>query len=249
MTDFPMKAPKRTLISGILTFFLIVVMFVLGGNPKPAEFPNEFGFTAAIYWLEVTESPAELFRVLGDPATETGRDLRAGMDSVNRVDFAFMAAYSLFMALLALMLQGLLLHRDGPVPAVRAFVLAALAMSIVMFLGDIMENIQLLKLTKFQASGDVDGDVISSLMMFTRFKWFAIFLGSLMLASLYILWFRKRIPAALFALLFGASGIIGFISFLAPGMKALLELSSNLLGAAWLAATIHAGVVVSGRKD
>ena len=248
MADFRPGLSKPVFLSGIFVFVFIVAMFAAGGNPRPAVYPNEHGFTAAMYWFELAESPADLFQALGDPSTETGRNLRMSMDSVNRVDFGFMAAYSLFMALLSLLLRAMIVQRDGPSTAMRGLVLAVLAMSLVMFLGDILENIQLLKLTKFQAPGEVEADVISSLMIFTRIKWFAIFLASLMLAALYVIWFRKRIPAAVFALLFGASGIIGFISFFAPGMKALLELSSNLLGAAWLAATVHAGVVVFRRK-
>ena len=234
---------RATFAAGIATFLLIIVMAIAGGNPKPAAYPNPEGFTAAMYWFEVTENTDDLFRALGDPALEAGRSIRASMDRVNRIDFAFMVSYSLFFALLVLLLRGLIAGSDAVPARIRLIAAAGVTLSILMLAGDILENLQLLKLTAYASPAEVDTGVISLLMAFTRVKWFAIFLASLALAVLYARWFGKRWPVYVFVLLYGASGIIGFLSFFIPGWRAALEISANLMGAAWLASTVHAGII------
>lgn len=247
-----MKSPGTSYVraafaAGIATFLLIIVMGVAGGNTKPSVYPNPEGFTAAMYWFEVAETTDDLFQALGDPALEAGRSIRASMDTVNRIDFAFMVSYSFFFVLLVLMLKGFIAG-GGAVPArIRIIAAAGVTLGILMLAGDILENLQLLKLTAYAAPAEVDTGVISLLMAFTRVKWFAIFLASLALAVLYARWFGKRWPVYLFVLLYGASGIIGFLSFFMPGWRAALEISSNLMGAAWLASTVHAGIIVFGK--
>jgi len=243
MTDSIKRTSILSLIAGALAFALIIVMGIAAGNPKPATHPNADGFTAAIYWFEVVESPADLFDALGDPAQEAGRALRAAMDLTNRIDFAFMIAYSLLFALLFVMLRGLVAGEGTASGPVRNIAAAGVALAVLMLAGDILENVQLLKLTGYASPADTDTGVIGLLMAFTRVKWFAIFLASLGLAVLYARWFGRRWPAYIFVALYASSAIIGFTSFFAPGWRAALELSSNLMGAAWLASTIHAGIV------
>lgn len=230
-------------IAGALAFALIIVMGIAGGNPKPATYPNPEGFTAAMYWFEVANSPADLFAALGDPAREEGWALRVAMDTTNRIDFGFMVAYSLLFALLFVTLRGLIAGEGTASGPVRNIAAAGVALAVLMLAGDILENIQLLKLTDYASPADTDTGVIAQLMALTRVKWFAIFLASLGLAVLYARWFGRRWPAYIFVALYASSAIIGFISFFAPGWRAALELSANLMGAAWLASTIHAGIV------
>lgn len=232
------------LIAGLFTFLILLVMLIAGGNPKPAAYPNADGFSAAIYWFEVTESADDLFRALGDPSLDKGAGIRSTMDRVNRIDFAFMAAYSVYFALLFVMMRGLIAVA-GPVKT-RITILAAagVVFSILMLAGDIMENVQLLKLTGYASPEETDMAVIGRLMAFTRLKWFAIFLGSLALAALYIEHFGKRLSSFLFALFYGLTAVIGFISFFVPGMRAMIELSSFMLLLAWLVSLLHVGVIM-----
>lgn len=242
MNNARKKIALAAFAAGAAAFALIVVMGIAGGNPKPATFPNPDGFTAAIYWFEVANSPADLFAALGDPAREEGRMIRASLDLTNRIDFAFMIAYSIFFALLFVMLR-VFISGDGPAHGpVKNLAMAGVALAALMLAGDILENIQLLALTGFASLADTDTGVIALLMAFTRVKWFAIFLASLGLAVMYARWFGRRWPVYVFVTLYGASAIIGFLSFFAPGWRAVLELSANLMGAAWLASTVHAGI-------
>ncbi len=131
---------------------------------------------------------------------------------------------------------GIVLHLGGGAGA-------DVALAALLLFGDILENNQLLKLTGYTSPDDTDTGVIVLLMAFTRVKGFAIFLASLGLAVLYARRLGRRWTAYIFVALYASSAIVRFISFFAPGWRAALELSSNLMRAAWLASTVHAGIV------
>lgn len=235
---------KATFIAGTAVFVLIVLMALVGGNPRPAVYPNGHGYTAAMYYFERVESVNDLFSALGQAGTEAGVRLRNAMDAVNKIDFAFMVAYSALFACLFLMFASRIKSAGKHVAALNVVMIVGIVLSLVMLFGDVFENLQLLKLTKFSSEAEVDVGVIAHLMFFTRLKWFAIFFASIGFAFLCAISASQNRWWYLLSLVYAASGIIGFASFFVSGFESALELSANLLGVGWLISTIHAGVVV-----
>jgi hypothetical protein len=234
---------RAAFMFGVVVFIFIGVMGFSESNVRPAQYPNQHGYTAAMYWFERTESVRDLFSAIGDPSTDEGIRIRHVMDRVNNIDFGFMVAYSALFASLYFFL-GSLLKTMGEKPThVNLFLSVGLVISLIMLIGDIFENIQLLKLTKDVAEADVDVNTIARLMFFTRLKWFSIFIASIGLSVLYALYARKNWKWHLLGLVYAASGTVGFASFFVPGFDGVLEISANLMGVGWLFSTIHASFV------
>lgn len=231
---------KVTFAAGIGVFVLVVLMALVGGNPRPAVLPNEHGYTSAMYWFERVESVDDLFSALGQPNTEEGMRIRHAMDCINKIDFAFMFAYSIFFACLYVFFASRRKH-EGRRNIMNLVIAAGIIVSCLMLLGDIFENIQLLKLTKVSSEAEVDVSVIALLMFFTRLKWFTLFFASIGFAVVCASGASRNRWWYPLALVYATSAIIGFASFFIPGFESALELSANLMGAGWLISTIHAG--------
>ncbi|MBN1531346.1 MAG: hypothetical protein JXA20_01660 [Spirochaetes bacterium] len=240
------KASLFVTVAGLLVIISFLTMTTqTGGARKPAVHPNVRGFNSAIIWFELLESPDELFLALGDPGTEQGRALRLTMDTLNHYDFFFLACYSVFYASLSLFLYTLLSERRGRLD--RPLLYAGIALAVLMLIGDCCENLRLLELSAYTNSGEVSEGSIGMLMLWTRIKWFSIFIASLLLATQYTRYFTVRIAGVLFAILFIVPSISGFAAFFIPGKGFLLETASSLLGVAWASALVH-GIVVLKRN-
>lgn len=242
MKDLIKKAALIAMAVGILTFAAYGLMAAMGGgSPKPATFPNEPGFKMTIIWFEVVNSADELFQALGDPATEQGKTLRAAMDRVNGNDYIFMILYSALNAALLYLLfvRG---REKGLIPStLRLLFGVGLAFAVVALFGDVFENVQLLELTGYKTVGEVSSGTIFLLQLFTRVKWFSLFLVCVFLAVGYAASSGKR--GTLLILLYAAAAVTGLLSFTVPSLRSLLEMSATLLGVSWLASTVHAGIL------
>jgi hypothetical protein len=243
------QVKKASLFVTLAGLFVVISYLTMaahtGGARKPADHPNTRGFNSAIIWFELLESPDELFLALGDPGTEQGKELRRAMDTLNHYDFFFMAGYSVFYASLALFLYVLLGERRGRLD--RPILYAGIALACLMLVGDIFENMRLLELSACRNLGDVREGSIGMLMLWTRVKWFSIFISGLLLAPQYMRYFTVRIAGVVFTILFIVPSITGFAAFFMPGKGFLLEAGSSLLGVAWASALVH-GIVVLKRN-
>lgn len=228
---------------GIAAFLLVGIMAAFGSNLKPAVYPNEKGYPAAMYWFERVESVGDLFGAIGDPSSADGVRIRRAMDAVNRIDFAFMIAYSALFACLFVLMVSMLKAELRRVAVLNVLLSAGLIFSLVMLVGDIFENVQLLNLTKAANKAEVDVNIIARLMFFTRLKWFSIFFASIGLSVLCTFFGRENWRWYILACIYAASGIIGFVSFFVPPLGSMLVLSANLMGAGWLISVIHAGTI------
>jgi hypothetical protein len=241
---------KSSLFVSLAGLFVIISFLTMsiqtGGSRKPAEHPNTRGFNSAIIWFELLESRDELFRALGDPGTDQGRELRAAMNTLNRYDFFFMVCYSLFYASLSVFLYMLLSGRRGRLD--RLLLFAGLALSLSMLAGDFCENLRLLELSACNNPGEIGQGSIGMLMLWTRVKWFSIFISGLLLASHYIRYFNARVTGVIFAILFVVPSIAGISAFFIPGKGFLLEAATSLLGVAWFAALAH-GIIVTAKRS
>ncbi len=233
------RASILVVVIGLYTFIALGVMMTQTPvKSKPATYPNERGFKNAIYWFELVDSPEELFLVLGDPATEIGKQLRAGMDKLNRYDFGYMAGYAPFYASLFLFILVILGDRNGKYGKIVLY--TGLALSAAMLVGDVCENVVLFKLSAYQNIAEVNRSTVTMLQIFTRIKWFAILIAGILLAFRYLRYFFSRIAGAVYAILFLVPSIMGFWAFASPSKGNLLETGSVFIGLAQIAAFGHA---------
>jgi hypothetical protein len=229
-------------IAGIAVVVSFLVMGSRSGGPlRPADHPNERGFNSAMIWFELIDSPDELFRAIGDPGSETGIDIRRRLNAMNRVDFFFMTGYSLFYASLFFLLFVLL--GEAGISTTRFFLLAGLGLSAAMLAGDINETTRLLELSGFTTLGEVREGAVTALRIWTRVKWFSIFIAGILLAWRYFRYFGAKLSGIIFGLLFLVPALGGFAGFFIPGAGYILEASSNLLGVAWAVALGHGAAV------
>ncbi len=235
------RAAAIAVITGILTFISLgTIMAVSGGIVKPATYPNEAGFTQAIFWFEMAENAGDVMAALGDPATETGQRIRAAMDATHHVDFFFMACYNAFIAALFLLIFRLSAGAGTPLP--RGVFPAGVVFCLAALVGDILETRKLLELSALADPVAIDATV-PALMAWTRVKSGALSAAGMLLAFSYGRYFRIRLPGALIPLLFGAGAIIGGIAISIRGMRFLIEPAGTLGMVAWLMALIHAAIL------
>lgn len=235
------RAAAIAVIAGLLTFISLgTIMAVSGGIVKPATYPNEAGFTQAIFWFEMAESSEEVMAALGDPATETGQRIRDAMDATHRVDFFFMVCYSAFSASLFLLIYRLSAKGGTPLP--RGIFPAGIIFCCAALMGDILETRKLLELSALTDPVAID-TTIPSLVAWTRVKSGSLSAAGILLAFSYGRHFRFRFPGALIPLFFGAGAIIGGVAISFRGMRFLIEPAGTLGMVAWLMALVHAVIV------
>ncbi|MCB1314453.1 MAG: hypothetical protein KDK27_00795 [Leptospiraceae bacterium] len=233
------RASLWVMIAAAATIVTAAIIMLVG-NPAPYLADNAFGFKSAIIWFELVNSPAEVFDVLGPYGTSDGDYLRLIMDTINEIDFAFMIAYPALMAAFMYYLYVL----NGALGRVyfseRFYLYAGFILAVCMWLGDLMENIQLLQLTRAESVQAIsDGDILA-LQVWTRVKWGALFLGMLHLG---LAWFAYsgRKWTLLLGPIFIATFLMGLFGLVPRGDRALVELASSIfMPASWIIVLIHA---------
>lgn len=230
----------------IASFVLLTVMS--GGSARPVEYPNEQGFKQAIIWFELVQSPEEVEQVLGDPSTGEGMRMRQIMDTVNTYDFLYMICYPLLCAALILFVYTLLTSTGHHLPYGRMLLIAGFVLSAIMFLGDVFENIQLFKLSASTDIAGIEPGVITTLQVATRIKNVPIFLSSLLLAYLYIVYFGKSWGIIL-PVIYACAALLGLIGITIGPARFLVETSYSLVALGWLVSIVHGGIyyVKSGK--
>jgi hypothetical protein len=105
-----------------------------------------------------------------------------------------------------------------------------------MALGDVLENLELLKALALPAGGE-SAFAFNALIFWTHVKWYSIFFCCLIIGYGYgrLAGFSLLLTVAL---VFAASGFCGILGLL--WHKPLVELASLLLAMAWLLSTAHA---------
>lgn len=144
--------------AGLLAIPLIICMLVMGQHFPKGEVA---GYKSKIIAFEFVKDEADVRTVLDALNAE---ELR-GMDRGNYIDFAFMLCYGVFISFFFL-----LAYRQLAAKWLQVGVLLGL----IVFLGDLMENIQLLNITRAYTSDPTQmniGVFISQLQWFTWIKW------------------------------------------------------------------------------
>jgi hypothetical protein len=241
-----MKTGKKyslfVLLSGIATFATMILLIAISGGEvaKPAEYPNKQGFTQAIFFFEMAQTPEEVKAVLGDPSSPEGARMREIMDTVNRYDYLFMACYPLLIAALFLFLKQRMADSGRPPPRAGLLAAAGICLCAVMLAADAYENLQLFKLTAVTDLGKMDPTVISRLMLATRLKSGAITLSGCILVYFYVRYFRRSWKLSL-PLIYSISVVLGVIALSATSQRALIETGATIGMMGWIISTIHGG--------
>lgn len=205
------------LISGILGLGAVVMTLVLSAvGPRPVT-PLPAGFMTPVLVFEFAETADEvatLFAPVGQPA---GDAVRVAMDRVNRLDFLYIALYGgclLAFSLVCFRLTGQ-----------RVYLLAA-ALTVGIMAADVLENVQLLAITRELGARPIDAR-LTLLRLFTWLKW-----GGLALWFLLMRYYFQR--AGRFGRFVGWVSVfpllLGIAAFVRPGlMSELFALSIGLL--------------------
>lgn len=177
------------LVSGILGFGAIAMTLILSlvGPRETGALPP--GFITPVMAFEFAGSEAEVYRLFEPEGSA------AAMDRVNRWDFLFMTLYSAFLGMFALAAAR---RTDEPIYLIAA------ALALAILLADVLENVQLLGITKqMQLGGSLIG-ALARLNVFTWLKWGGLALYFLLIALYFHgtsgAWRHVRLPALLPAL-------------------------------------------------
>jgi len=238
------QAAIAVTITGVATIVTAIILVVVPGTaPLPATADHPAKFTNTILWFELAKDAEEVFANLGPADDPIGQDRREILDGINRWDFGFMVAYSAFHGALFVLVWRL--NRGRGFWNGRLYVSEGLFLAVVMLVGDVFENIQLLRLTGYDTASDVPAGVMHQLNVWTRVKWGAIFAASALLAVGYAVYFLRPSAkplsrAGLFiALAFLAAAGIGFPSLAVESLRYWVEAASACLLPAWVLALGH----------
>ena len=212
------RAVRLVRLTGGAVLLLGIVLAVV--MPKHAVRENVDGVSGAVVGFELATTPAHVVGVLGTPADPAHPAMVSAMDLTNRIDFLFMIAYPALSYAIALWLVARGIAPRSLVPVVAVLALA-------MWAGDLIENLQLLKLSQ-TTDAAVMASPLAVLRIATRVKWKALFLTALLEGA--FVW-RDTSGWRWSALVFGVAGGLGMAGFVGwlPGV----EHGANLLGLAW----------------
>jgi hypothetical protein len=209
--------------SGAAVLALTVVMLaVFPAAPVERNVP---GFTSPVVGFELASTPEHVLDILGHPENPARPAAVARMNRGNRIDFLLMIAYpALYVGIV------LVLRARGRLPGALGTLL--LALPAVMWLGDLLENRELLTLAT-QTDPTTMTAGLARLRPFTIMKWHALFGTSALVA--YPIWQDPtwwRWTGATF----GLAAVVGFSSVIA---LPAIEIAGYLLALAWVGTWVY----------
>lgn len=245
MKDVRRLAAFLVVLTGCATLASVVLMRLAAGPEVPPHaYPNAAGFKSTMLWFELADSVNEVFDILGPADSELGQARRRQLDTTNRFDFGFMVCYSLYNAALIYFVTHLNIYRFTGLLRLRVFLVLGVLLSIAMLVGDVIENQQLLMMTRLESSDEISQYVVNQLQYWTRVKWGAIFTVCLMLSAGYTAYFR-RITTLLLPAIYAVAGVTGFVSITVPEARFVLErAASPAIALAWTISLMHGAIVL-----
>jgi hypothetical protein len=168
----------------------IILLFVF---PSKAPSMPE-GFFTPIIAFEFIQTPEEVFQMFGGTDLIVRNKMVNAMDLGNRLDYAYMGLYSMFLLLFSTTCAKI---------SQKPYYYFGAALAVAVLAGDAMENVQLLGITANLSTGDI-ATYLNLLIIYTWIKWGGVVLIFLTLSP----WFFK---GGLFSKIIGAIGIISFI--------------------------------------
>ncbi len=145
---------RLTWYTGAAVILLSIILLAV--NPRRAE-KLPAGFFTPVVAFEFIQSRAEVLDLFGHETTPARSRLIHDMDLGTYIDFAYMAAYTIFLLLFTFTF----IKRKGSL-----YFLLPAAICLAVLTGDFMENIMLLVIT-----WGMDGDITPFLLMLRFFTW------------------------------------------------------------------------------
>jgi len=219
-----MMTNRPFLISGILGLGAIAMtlIFSLIGPQPAAPLPN--GFITPVLAFEFARTSEDVQAIFAH-GSQPGTVVRAAMDRVNRLDFLYIALYGGCLLTFALTCR----RRTGQ----RVYLLPAI-MAIAIMAADVMENLQLLAITRQMGLVNIV-DNLAALRVFTWLKWGGLAIWFLLLRP----WFQNQSGLAGFIGLAGLLPLLlGVVAFVRPGLPS--ELFALSVGLMFLLLTLYA---------
>ncbi|MBT4266729.1 MAG: hypothetical protein HN580_26330 [Deltaproteobacteria bacterium] len=211
--------------SGIIGILLIISSLALL-KVFPSQAPRlPDGFFTPILAFEFVNSRQEVENLFGEPQSAYRAAMVTAMDLGNRLDYAYMILYSLFLFGFSITCARLTQR--------RRYYFAAL-ISILVLIGDAMENVQLLGITRKLADGGYEKE-LQLLFYFTWLKWGGLALIFLILVPYF---FKGSLIAKLIALIGLTTVVLAILSFL--NRSVLNEIYSLSVAVMFLVTIIYA---------
>ncbi len=211
--------------SGIIGILLIITSLMLL-KVFPSQAPKlPDGFFTPILAFEFAVTRQEVENLFGEPQSDYRKSMVAAMDLGNRLDYVYMILYSSF--LFGFSITCARISRN------RRYYFAALV-SVLVLIGDVMENIQLFGITRKLAEGEFEKE-LQLLFYFTWLKW-----GGLALIFLILLpyFFSGSLTAKLIALVGLTTVVLGVFAFI--NRSILNEIFAISVGIMFLLTIIYA---------
>lgn len=222
MTDERRAITVLRASGGAVLLLSIVMLAIFPAAPVTQNVP---GFVSPVVGFELASTPEHVFGILGAADAPARPEAVRRMNLGNRIDFVFMIAYpALYVGIV------LLLRARGRVAGGLARFL--LCLPIVMWLGDLCENRQLLQLAGLTDPAAMAGP-LARLRPFTTMKWHALFGTSALLA--YPIW-QDRSWWRWSGVIFGIAAVIGFSSVV---VLPAIEVAAYVLSLAWVATWVY----------
>ena len=210
-------------VSGAAVLVLSVVMLLI--FPAAPVERNVPGFVSPVIGFELASTPEHVLGILGHPENSARPAAVAAMNRGNRIDFLFMIAYpALYVGIV------LLLRARGRLPLPLGRFL--LFLPVVMWLGDLLENRELLELAELTDPTAMTSH-LGRLRPFTTMKWHALFGTSVLIA--YPIW-QDQSWWRWTGVIFGIAGFVGFASIVAPPA---IEIAAYVLSVAWVGTWVY----------
>lgn len=210
-------------VSGAAILLLTVGMLMI--FPPAAVEQNVPGFVSPVVGFELASTPEHVLGILGHADNPARPATVAGMNRGNRVDFLFMIAYPALYVGIVLLLRARGRLRGG-------FGRFLLFLPVVMWLGDLLENRELLGLAPLTDPAAMT-DGLARLRPFTIMKWHALFGTSILIAYPIwqdVSWWRWA------GVVFGVAALVGFASVVT---LPAIETAAYLLSLAWLTTWVY----------
>ncbi len=173
-----------------LTFvhYIVIVLVLLSLSMSYAYFTVAGNFNSPIIEFEFVKSVSDVEGIFIKDNI-INKNMVEGVDKQNYIDFAYMLAYSIFLALVFISISK---QKNE-----KLFLIGVL-LALIAFVSDFFENVQLLNISDNLLSGNNYLQDIKYLMIFTYIKWLSLAIALFMLSFYY---FRYNILGKIFSVL------------------------------------------------
>ncbi len=220
---------KMLFLAGILTICTSILTAYMGKDQVTLDSKSKFSFP--IYELELATSKSDVLSVIGYSKSEKELKNRKAINLQTYYDAYLVFSFSTYFALIFLFFY----RFNTGLPFKEMMFATGLALSFMIFLSDIVENTQILKLISSFSYDNISDKTLTSLMISSRIKFAAVFISSMIIAFNYLVYCRRKknltIKTALTAVsvLYMITGISGFFSITVKNFNYLVETSIILL--------------------